>query len=915
MKISRWLTAACGLAVMTAAAWGTASRAPMAVETAAAEGPASSAAPAQSEPLPGGWVRFAGDAAEPMVLLPDVSQSATHIEFRHAFVPGEALRDWRLAVALSQRKIEVPPTAPTLFCYRVTFSDGETLDIPVRFGESIHDWKRVQTVGPMLWAEADEIREPDTASGEMTVTYCMSWPNPRPEKTIASIAVVPQQLPHLNFGDALIGDVRLLSREPTGKSYYVDPTLLGSDDQPGTYDEPFGTVQKAAEVVKPGDTVYLRRGYYALNRQIEFKDWGYEEGKWLTISAFPGETPVLDGFGILADPRMKPHNLEGTNKPPYQHDAGVIHVHNFKGYVRVQGLFIQRSPIAGISVYGQFRSNAFDDAEHARFVEVQFNTTDRCNEMGIITHYCDDLRVIGNRVCRPHSEQMVFTVPDGLPMNKVHHGQEGIDLSRNKRFEVAFNEVYGGGKEAIDCISVQHGRVHHNYVHSSLNGIYIDSWSEPIEDVELDHNYIHNAFSGIPCSTEGSNKLLDFRIHHNIVFESKSGGISITEATYKSKPAEVRNHLIDFNTIDRSGYHAEAINWFTAGIGVAGFPDNPDFGNITVENNIVTRSAHMPLRTPWKDPASRDIFVRNNLFWPARDTVPERQKDNDTYARFIMQLGDDWIDADPLYADPARGDFRLSENSPARGAGRNGEDLGALPYGSAWQQGRDFMGAITAYFDAGRETQPVYIHPSKCTQHRNHLQRPSWFQTGRYGSDLQHLPAGKHSWGGVTWFIPEDDHNDEPTVLTLSGFGFEGKVDRIDGIEVGRRADGLAFLHTFHPGPGLKNGKNTGLAAEVILFEYIIHYADGSSATVPVKWNVNISDWRNRLANLPEARLVWTTPIESRSGRIDAHTALYSYEWKNPKPDQEVESIDLVKTAPWDCGAPAVLAISSVADR
>ena len=32
---------------------------------------------------------------------------------------------------------------------------------------------------------------------------------------------------------------------------------------------------------------------------------------------------------------------------------------------------------------------------------------------------------------------------------------------------------------SIDCISVTDGRIHHNYVHHCLNGIYIDAWSIP----------------------------------------------------------------------------------------------------------------------------------------------------------------------------------------------------------------------------------------------------------------------------------------------------------------------------------------------------------------------------------------------------------------------------------------------------
>ncbi|MCU0727914.1 MAG: DUF5123 domain-containing protein, partial [Planctomycetes bacterium] len=41
--------------------------------------------------------------------------------------------------------------------------------------------------------------------------------------------------------------------------------------------------------------------------------------------------------------------------------------------------------------------------------------------------------------------------------------------------------------------------------------------------------------------------------------------------------------------------------------------------------------------------------------------------------------GEGNMDADPLFADPAAGDFRLLPASPAIGSGKGGVDMGALP--------------------------------------------------------------------------------------------------------------------------------------------------------------------------------------------------------------------------------------------
>jgi hypothetical protein len=51
------------------------------------------------------------------------------------------------------------------------------------------------------------------------------------------------------------------ARTALATEYYA-PT--GSDSNPGTIDQPFGTVQKGADTAAAGDTVYLRGGTYAI---------------------------------------------------------------------------------------------------------------------------------------------------------------------------------------------------------------------------------------------------------------------------------------------------------------------------------------------------------------------------------------------------------------------------------------------------------------------------------------------------------------------------------------------------------------------------------------------------------------------------------------------------------------------------
>ena len=88
--------------------------------------------------------------------------------------------------------------------------------------------------------------------------------------------------------------------------YYVAP--WGNDDSAGTFEQPWGTWQKAFETAKPGDIVYFRGGvwypttvYYGTSGIVYINPYdtphvGYDgtAENPICMFAYPGETPVLD---------------------------------------------------------------------------------------------------------------------------------------------------------------------------------------------------------------------------------------------------------------------------------------------------------------------------------------------------------------------------------------------------------------------------------------------------------------------------------------------------------------------------------------------------------------------------------------------------------------------------------------------
>lgn len=91
--------------------------------------------------------------------------------------------------------------------------------------------------------------------------------------------------------------------------YYVSP--FGSDSNPGTIDQPFGSINRGQQAASPGDTVWLRGGVYEYNagagasaNAVLFNKSG-TPGNRINYWAFPGEQPVFDFFNYQPVERIR----------------------------------------------------------------------------------------------------------------------------------------------------------------------------------------------------------------------------------------------------------------------------------------------------------------------------------------------------------------------------------------------------------------------------------------------------------------------------------------------------------------------------------------------------------------------------------------------------------------------------------
>ncbi len=127
---------------------------------------------------------------------------------------------------------------------------------------------------------------------------------------------------------------------------------------------------------------------------------------------------------------------------------------------------------------------------------------------------------------------------------------------------------------------------------------------------------------------------------------------------------------------------------------------------------------------------------------------------------------------------------------------------------------------------------------------------------------------------------------------------------KIEGIAVGKKLRRLYVLQ------GTEQGVPGTVAEGTLLAEYKVHYADGSEASIPVAFGLDVRDWFDRDQGMPvtRGRVVWTG-LDSVAVRYNSSIRLYSGVWENPHPEKTLASLDFVKSKDTVC-APFCLAIT-----
>ena len=331
--------------------------------------------------------------------------------------------------------------------------------------------------------------------------------------------------------DAIMIQYEQEPNAPSYSGYYVS-ALNGDDSNSGlSPTEAWRTIQKAADTLEAGDTVYIMTGNY--NESVWLKNSGSVDN-YITYAAYESDRVVIDGSGI-------------------QGEWVLLGIQNVS-YIKIKGLKVEQSEGPGVWIYG---SN--------NIVIEKIHTYDTYNP-GIFVENSSNISLNGNRI------QLACNGGWG----------ESIEIHKTNHFSVSNNEVFesgdtSNGGEGIDAHSSSYGEIFNNFVHDlDRVGIYIDSYGYN-HDIDVYNNTVERCNIGIALSSETGETVENIFIYQNIVKET-TGYMGIVITNWHSNGLRKNIQITNNEVYDSPLYPCENCELFVE--------DGANVENIYISDNV-----------------------------------------------------------------------------------------------------------------------------------------------------------------------------------------------------------------------------------------------------------------------------------------------------------------------------------------
>jgi len=412
-----------------------------------------------------------------------------------------------------------------------------------------------------------------------------------------------------------------------------------ADASSGTVPDDFRTIQAALDQAQPGDVIQVKEMPVPYFEKLEFVRSGDATAGFISLEAFPGHSPVLDGTAVSGS------------------DMVLI---DSKSYVRVRGLEIRNNLDArdgsGVRVLGA--------GSHIELLDNVIHDIRGRDAMGITvygtstTASISDLLISGNQIydCEPaRSEALTLNgnvehfVVEGNVVRDVNNigidfigGETDINpdpalVARDGvcRFNQVYraNSIYGGGYGA---------------------GIYVDGG----RDIVIENNIVAESDLGIEIGAENAGvDATGIVVRNNLVFRNDKVGIVF--GGYDASVGRVRDSWFLNNTCFGNDTFGEGLGelWIQYA------------ENNVVRNNIFFATSQNVL--VYSEGGNVGNALDDNLFFaPGGAAAAEFTWQGTFHAGWSAYQTGSGQDAsslfsDPQLVDPATDDLHLVDTSPA----------------------------------------------------------------------------------------------------------------------------------------------------------------------------------------------------------------------------------------------------------
>jgi hypothetical protein len=521
----------------------------------------------------------------------------------------------------------------------------------------------------------------------------------------------------------------------TGTAYYVATT--GSDTNDGTEDYPFQTIQKAADTVQAGDTVYIKAGTYYEKVTITASGTAND---YITFLPYGDGDVVIDGqstqeYGIAIGVSGIVGIGSGTQQGGH--------------YVRVSGLEIIDSKYAGINVGGD---NVYiDNCEITNFNQADDQNADhRTSGITVNNWGASNMNIIDNTIVRNIGTPGV-NAPMGIHIRNEHADEGGGHI-------IADNLITCSNRQIKDGIG---GLPNFTYTGS----LYRDS--------DISDNYIEGVYDDA-IESEGGN--INVRIWGNTLEDPYRVGLGIG-STIIGPVYIFRNIITGFQDVaikmghESSGttylYHNTVYTTYSAN-GPSDSAGYDGIGNVISRNNIYQVGRYV-VETIGTD-LGGNSYDYDNMYTTDGSRFVKWHNTLYTSLAAFQTIGQapNAVSADSQFVDAANDDLSLQSTSPCIEAGvlllGFNDKNSAWPYqGSVPDMGAfeyEMLTSWDSYSDSG--------HESQCDLFSDATHTVYMYGEGAVNGYMYRIVY----WSVTGEKVREEDKAGESGVLSLAGYDF-----------------------------------------------------------------------------------------------------------------------------------------------